>query len=70
MSEHDFQDAALKRLARIESLLTGDNTPERGVIVRLDRVEREIDRAARIFKWFIGATTTVGVGMFLAWLAA
>jgi hypothetical protein len=70
MSENEYQKTVLNRLSRIESLLTGDNTPERGVIVRLDRVEREIDRAARIFKWFIGATTTVAVGVAVAWLAA
>lgn len=79
MSDADFQVAVVNRLSRIESLLTGDNTPERGVIVRLDRVERELDSLTKVMKedrdsrkWFgrtvIGAAVAAIAAAIGAWV--
>jgi len=38
-----------ERLQRIESLLTGNGLPERGIIVRLDRVEQSL----AALKWMV-----------------
>lgn len=42
------------RLERIEELLSGNGEPEKGVIVRLDRVERFV----KIMLWAVGAVFT------------
>lgn len=62
MSDSEFQRAVMERLTRIEHLLTGNGNPEKGIIVRVDRLEQNESRRAK----YVGAA----VGSAIAAVAA
>jgi len=57
---NDQLDRMERRLIKIETLLTGNGTPDRGMIVRLDRLEQ----LAATHKWVV--RTIAGSFMALA----
>lgn len=53
--------AALDRIARLEARMNGTaDEPERGVIVRLDRVEQWKATAAKVIWMLVGCALTLG----------
>lgn len=50
-----------KKLDTITEILTGNGDPQKGVILRLDRVEQSTAAA----KWFIGVVIVALVGLFI-----
>ena len=51
-----------EQVARLNHHITGNGTPERGVLIRMDRLEQ--DAEAR--KWFTRATLGTVIGAFIA----
>lgn len=54
-----------EEVRKTNHLITGNGTPERGIIVRLDRVEQQNKTIARI-SWS-AATAVVGLLVHAAW---
>lgn len=52
----------------VTHLLTGDGTPEKGVIVRLDRLEQDNQRRENLAKTAIGGAIAASVAALGAWL--
>jgi hypothetical protein len=50
-----------KKLDTLHEILTGNGTPSKGVIVRLDRVEQKTNAAS----WFIGVVIVALVGLYV-----
>jgi len=61
-------DALNERLDRLEKLLTGNGTPERGVIVRLDRLEQSEARRTWWSRTACGASLTAVIGAVAAYV--
>jgi hypothetical protein len=66
-----------KNLAILSHLVTGNGTPERGIIVRLDRVENAVSELRRtlhtVLSWFLkpaaGAVGLAAVAALAFWIA-
>jgi hypothetical protein len=66
-----------KNLANLSHLVTGNGTPERGIIVRLDRVENVVGEMRNTLRttvsWFLkpaaGAVGLAAVGALAMWIA-
>lgn len=56
------------KLEEIEHLITGNGTPEKGLIVRIDRLEQQAGRMNRAAAWLIGVFGAVAVTISLALL--
>lgn len=52
----------------VTHLLTGNGTPEKGVIVRLDRIEQDNQRRENWTKTAIGGAIAAGVAAVGAWI--
>lgn len=52
----------------VTHLLTGNGTPEKGVIVRLDRIEQDNQRRENLAKTAIGGAIAASVAALGAWL--
>jgi len=67
MASSEYRDV-VRRLERIDSLMTGEDIPEDGMIVRLDRVERDVDQVKSLLRWLVGVTTAIGIALLIKWL--
>jgi hypothetical protein len=60
---HQLTHSEVVRLRRI---ITGESEPERGLVLRVDRLERSHERTSTISQTAIGAAITAIVGAMLA----
>ena len=54
------------KLTEIEHLITGNGEPEKGIIVRLDRVERHTQTMSKVASWVAGIFAAILVAISLA----
>jgi len=67
MKDHEISmlDLILGEIKTIKTLLTGNGEPERGIIVRLDRIETKQKRISKAAGLVLGILATV-IGAILA----
>lgn len=65
---HQKLDTIQISVRRCEVLLTGNGTPERGVIVRLDRVERYLRGHKKLLLGVLGLVVAPCAVSLLLWL--
>ncbi len=64
----DWRQRIESKIDKLFVLLTGDGNPQRGIIVRLDRVEQQAGRVAIIQRVVVTTVIAAIVAATMAWL--
>jgi hypothetical protein len=71
MSQQPLLDAIYAKVCKLEHLLTGNGTPERGIIVRVDRLEQTTKFGWKLFWLVLGTfmSTLVAIVATVLWVS-